>query len=177
MESGPYSVSPHPGECFQQGAVGPGLAEIFQRCLVGGAAVISAALNPLALALRFRGSGLLVVALLGGGAVATGQEPQREPELWRLYRQSLAKAKYVDLTHTVSPSIPVWPGFGRSKFSPVADLKTGRPYSYREDGFEATHYDLSTDQLARSSIHRHTGIPTSRRSTSCRPPSPSARWW
>jgi kynurenine formamidase len=81
------------------------------------------------------------------GVAGLAGDPKPEPELWRVYRQSLATAKYVDLTHTVSPSIPVWPGFGRSKFSPVADPKTGRPFSYREDGFEATRYDLSTDQL------------------------------
>jgi len=96
---------------------------------------------------RVRVRRLLLVAVLTGSATALAVDPPPEPALWRLYRQSLAKAKYVDLTHTVSPSTPVWPGFGKSRFSPTADPKTGRPFSYREDGFEATHYDLSTDQL------------------------------
>jgi kynurenine formamidase len=38
-------------------------------------------------------------------------------------------------------------GFGPSKFAPTVDPATNRPYTYEKDGFEATHYDLSTDQL------------------------------
>ena len=32
--------------------------------------------------------------------------------LWGVYEQSLKGAKYIDLTHTITPSIPVWRGFG-----------------------------------------------------------------
>jgi kynurenine formamidase len=90
---------------------------------------------------------MLFTELLASGPVALAQGRDSEPELWRLYRQSLVRAKYVDLTHSVTPTIPVWPGFGRSRFGPALDPKTNRPFSYREDGFEATHYDLATDQL------------------------------
>jgi kynurenine formamidase len=69
------------------------------------------------------------------------------PSLWSLYEQSLRKAKYVDLTHTISPSIPVWAGFGPSTFGPSLNPETGKPYSYQQDGFEATRYSLATDQL------------------------------
>jgi kynurenine formamidase len=74
-------------------------------------------------------------------------QPRREPPLWQIYQQSFKKAKYVDLTHTIAPNIPVWTGFGPSKFEPTIQPKTGKPYTYKDDGFEATHYDLSTDQL------------------------------
>jgi Putative cyclase len=67
--------------------------------------------------------------------------------LWKVYEQWLKNAKYVDLTHTISPSIPVWKGFGSSTFGPTLNPATGKPYQYAKDGFEATHYDLSTDQL------------------------------
>lgn len=67
--------------------------------------------------------------------------------LWPIYEQFLKNAKYVDLTHPVTPHIPVWHGFGASKFLPTVDPATGRAYTYEKDGFEATHYDLSTDQL------------------------------
>jgi kynurenine formamidase len=67
--------------------------------------------------------------------------------LWSLYEQSLKTAKYVDLTHTIKPRIPVWHGFGPSRFLPAVDPATNTPYTYAKDGFEATHYDLSTDQL------------------------------
>ena len=67
--------------------------------------------------------------------------------LWSVYEQSLRNAKYIDLTHTLSPSIPVWQGFGRSRFGPTLNPETGAPYRYATDGFEATRYALATDQL------------------------------
>src|SRR5438270_5219459 len=68
-------------------------------------------------------------------------------DLWKIYEQELKTAKYVDLTHTITPATPVWKGFGPSKFSKTTDPATGRDYTYEKDGFEATHYDLTTDQL------------------------------
>jgi len=73
--------------------------------------------------------------------------PWAEPALWQVYDQTFKKAKYVDLTHTITPSMPVWAGFGPSTFGPTVNPKTGKPYTYKDDGFEATHYNLSTDQL------------------------------
>ena len=81
------------------------------------------------------------LALLAGPADAAGRG------LWSVYDQALKGAKYIDLTHTIGPDIPVWYGFGPSKFAAAVDPKTGQPYAYGKDGFEATHYDLSTDQL------------------------------
>ncbi|MEY3869413.1 MAG: hypothetical protein RLZZ338_3304 [Cyanobacteriota bacterium] len=69
------------------------------------------------------------------------------PPLWQIYEQSLKNAKYVDLTHTINPQIPVWAGFAKSTFEPTVNPKTGKPYNYKNDGFEATHYNLATDQL------------------------------
>jgi kynurenine formamidase len=67
--------------------------------------------------------------------------------LWSIYEHSLKKAKYIDLTHTLTPSIPVWRGFGPSTFGPALNPDTGKPYRYAKDGFEATRYNLSTDQF------------------------------
>jgi kynurenine formamidase len=67
--------------------------------------------------------------------------------LWGIYNDALRNAKYVDLTHTITPSIPVWAGFGPSTFSPTKNPSTGQPYTYATDGFEATQYLLQTDQL------------------------------
>ncbi|MGE5302360.1 MAG: cyclase family protein [Alphaproteobacteria bacterium] len=67
--------------------------------------------------------------------------------LWQIYDQALKSAKYIDLTHAVTPSIPAWKGFGPSKFAPATNPETGKPYQYAKDGFEATHYNLATDQL------------------------------
>ena len=90
--------------------------------------------------------GILMVILLAGfrqRASGTGNDRS----LWPVYEQYLKNAKYVDLTHRITPSIPVWHGFGPAKFMPTVDPATNRPYTYAKDGFEATHYDLSTDQL------------------------------
>ena len=67
--------------------------------------------------------------------------------LWPVYDQSLKSAKYIDLTHTLTPSIPVWQGFAPSTFGPALNSRTGELFQYATDGFEATHYDLGTDQL------------------------------
>jgi len=67
--------------------------------------------------------------------------------LWSTYDESLKNAKYIDLTHTLTPSIPVWEGFGTSTFAPALKPANGQPYRYAEDGFEATRYDLATDQF------------------------------
>jgi len=69
------------------------------------------------------------------------------PSLWQTYESSLKGAKYVDLTHTITPSIPVWAGFAPSTFGPAVNPATGAPYNWSKDGFEATRYELSTDQF------------------------------
>jgi len=47
--------------------------------------------------------------------------------LWQVYQQSLKGAKYVDLTHEITPQTPVWAGFGASTFGPTVNPKTGTP--------------------------------------------------
>jgi kynurenine formamidase len=94
----------------------------------------------------------LIVGLwlsLAGAAVA-----QDSKGLWSVYDESLRGAKYIDLTHVIAPDIPVWYGFGPSKFEPSragSDIEgyanKGDVFSYEKHGFEATHYDLTTDQL------------------------------
>ncbi|HCF27036.1 MAG TPA: cyclase [Cyanobacteria bacterium UBA11049] len=86
---------------------------------------------------------LLIILVLSAGVA----QPQVEPPLWQVYQRSLQQAKYVDLTHTINPLIPVWAGFGKSTFEPTINPKTDKPYTYKNDGFEATDYNLSTDQL------------------------------
>jgi kynurenine formamidase len=92
---------------------------------------------------------VFVLLLFSGCRIAENQPQNSQPtaDLWQVYERSLKDAKYVDLTHTITPTIPVWKGFGRSKFRKAVDPTTGREYTYEQDGFEATHYDLATDQL------------------------------
>ena len=82
--------------------------------------------------------------LLANRGFAQGDAPH---SLWDVYAQFLVKAKYVDMTHTITPSIPVWSGFGPAKFFRTIDPKTGKPYAYKTDNFEASGYNLATDQL------------------------------
>jgi kynurenine formamidase len=86
--------------------------------------------------------------------LAQGGSAAAEQGLWAVYEQSLKGAKYVDLTHTITPKIPVWAGFSQSKFAPAKAGKDiegyaveGEVYNYAKHGFEATEYLLATDQL------------------------------
>lgn len=63
-----------------------------------------------------------------------------------MYEQSLRHAKHIDLTHTLSPRIPIWQGFGPARFAPTVDPASGKAYTYAADGFEANQYHLTTDQ-------------------------------
>ena len=93
---------------------------------------------------------LTVAAVLATAALAISAAPataDRGGGLWGVYDRALRSAKYIDLTHTITPGIPVWSGFGPSVFSPSLNPATGQPYTYANDGFEATSYRLSTDQL------------------------------
>jgi kynurenine formamidase len=67
--------------------------------------------------------------------------------LWKVYDRTLSKARYIDLTHTITPNQPVWSGFGPATFRPTVNPATGVPYTYAKDGFEATSYLLATDQF------------------------------
>jgi hypothetical protein len=86
--------------------------------------------------------------------VPRNSEAAEDKSLWGVYLQTLKDAKYVDLTHTITPKIPVWVGFADSTFAPAkagADIegfaKSGEIYTYEKHGFEATEYALKTDQL------------------------------
>lgn len=74
-------------------------------------------------------------------------------DLWKIYETSLKPAKYVDLTHAFSPTIPVWAGFASGSFYPALGgtdipeyIKSGQEYTYSQHGFIATAYNLPTDQ-------------------------------
>ena len=85
----------------------------------------------------------LAAAVLALPAMAGAQAG----DLWKVYDRTLSKAKYIDLTHTLTPGSPVWSGFGPAQFKPTVNPATGQPYTYANDGFEATSYLLSTDQF------------------------------
>jgi kynurenine formamidase len=87
------------------------------------------------------------LAALALALVAPGVAAAKQSDLWRAYNQTLKRARYIDLTHTLTPNQPVWKGFGPAIFRPTVNPETGQAYTYAKDGFEATAYTLSTDQF------------------------------
>src|ERR1043166_3943645 len=78
---------------------------------------------------------MLVVGCNDRGRSAPAQNrsesaPPASRGLWNVYEQSLKNAKYIDLTHTITPSIPVWKGFGSAKFGRTINPETGKRYEY-----------------------------------------------
>src|ERR1044071_902190 len=86
---------------------------------------------------------LALALLLASAATASA----KQPPLWKVYDDSLRGAKYIDLTHTIKPDIPVWSGFGPATFAPAFSKIDGHTFTYAKDGFEATRYTLQTDQF------------------------------
>lgn len=87
----------------------------------------------------------LALALAGCGGAQ--ERAAVSDDLWQVYQDHLAGAKYIDLTHVITPDAPVWHGFGPSKFGRSVDPATGQAYAFDSSGFEATAYTLATDQL------------------------------
>jgi kynurenine formamidase len=89
----------------------------------------------------------LAIALAVPGAASADHDGDKGGDLWSVYDQTLSKARYIDLTHALTPGAPVWKGFGPASFKASVDPATGNPYTYAKDGFEATAYELTTDQF------------------------------
>jgi kynurenine formamidase len=109
------------------------------RSIVTAAAVVALTAGAYALG-SSRGAGADVGSARAAGSAGAAS-------LWGVYDRVLRRASYIDLTHAVTPHSPVWKGFGPSVFKPAINPDTGKPYAYAGDGFEATAYELSTDQL------------------------------
>src|SRR4051812_42135572 len=94
---------------------------------------------------RTRLAAIAATTLVAAAAPAAAEA--RGVGLWRVYESALSHARYIDLTHPITPNMPVWKGFGPATFEPAVDPTTGRPYTYAQDGFEATAYRIATDQF------------------------------
>ena len=97
---------------------------------------------------------LALIAVICAVLLPCKSDAANDNSLWSVYQQALKGAKYVDLTHTITPNIPVRAGFADSTFAPAkagADIegfaKSGEVYTYAKHGFEATEYILRTAQL------------------------------
>ena len=105
--------------------------------------------------------------------------------LWSVYDDALKGAKYIDLTHVIAPNIPVWFGFGPSKFMPTKAGADIEGYAKKGDAYTLREARLRGDALRprrpisseRSSIRLRTGRRNIHRSTNCRPLMRCGRWW
>ena len=104
--------------------------------------------------MRSRNCTLAILTLIAGAAACAMPANADDVGLWKVYNDSLKGAKYIDLTHTITPKIPVWIGFGGATFAPAAAgvdiegyVKKGDIFTYEKHGFEASNYTLPTDQL------------------------------
>jgi hypothetical protein len=60
-----------------------------------------------------------IAVVVLGGVAAGPAAAERGDGLWGVYDNGLRSAKYIDLSHRLTPQIPVWKGFGPSVFSPT----------------------------------------------------------
>lgn len=82
---------------------------------------------------------LAAIMLVAGPAAALADSAQSS---LAVAYQILAGKRFVDLTHTFSPTTPVWQGFGQAEMTPAADPKTHQPYTIAKNGFRATYYQM-----------------------------------
>jgi len=113
-------------------------------------------------ALRLTSALALACAALASGcapeAPTQAAQPSAAPastdSLWQVYDQTFKAAKYIDLSHVITPEMTVWRGFAQPKFSATVAGRAlpdfaaiGEQFTFEKHGFEATSYVLPTDQL------------------------------
>jgi len=93
-------------------------------------------------------------ALLLGGARAPLARARDDTSLWDIYRVTLRRAKYIDLTHAMAPGGPIGEGFADFKVGPARAgvsipgvIREGQPFDYAKLGVAITAYDLPMDHI------------------------------
>ena len=81
---------------------------------------------------------LLLVACMTGGPASAAPKPASLADALAIIQGK----KFVDLTHSFSPTTPVWGGFGQATMSAASDPKSHNPYTIEKDGFRSTFYSL-----------------------------------
>lgn len=80
------------------------------------------------------------LALVLGSALVC-RDAAADDSLAQAYK-IIASKRFVDLTHSFSPTTPVWSGFGQATFTAAADPSTGRPYTLEKDSFRTMFFSL-----------------------------------
>ena len=86
-------------------------------------------------------SALLACALTAAAGTSSARAAGKSGSLAEAYR-IISTKQFVDLTHSFSPTTPVWKGFGPAAFSVAADPETGQPYTIDKNGFRAFFYSI-----------------------------------
>src|SRR5437870_1569629 len=84
---------------------------------------------------------LTTILALAAPQLVLARSPNAAGSLADAYRIITTK-RFVDLTHTFSPTTPVWKGFGSATFVPTTDPASGRPYTIANDDFRTFTYTI-----------------------------------
>ena len=98
---------------------------------------------------------LTSVALAGAiglPATAAARAKKSAPGLWSVWDNAFARARFVSLSHVLTPDTPVWSGFPTTtRFQQgTGRLDEKSPYAaftYEKTGLETTAYTFATDQF------------------------------
>ena len=75
-------------------------------------------------------------------AFANTSAAQEKPTTLAEALRIIQAKEFVDLTHSFSPTTPVWKGFRQATMSAAADPKTHLPYTIEKDGFHSIFYSM-----------------------------------
>lgn len=98
---------------------------------------------------------LTSIAFAGTGALPIAAEARTRraaPDLWGVWDSAFARARFVSLSHVLTPDTPVWSGFPHTtKFEQgTGRLDDKSPYAaftYDKTGLETSAYTFPTDQF------------------------------
>lgn len=85
-------------------------------------------------------------------AVGEGRDKPRAPGLWGVWDSAFAHARFVSLSHVLTPDMPVWSGFPTTtRFQQgsgrLDDKSPYAAFTYEKTGLETSAYTFATDQF------------------------------
>lgn len=83
----------------------------------------------------------LLVPAAAAGCLLSAAAPAADMSLADAY-DVISSHRMVDLTHSFSPTTPVWSGFGQATMTAAADPETHQPYTIADNGFRTTFYSM-----------------------------------
>lgn len=104
------------------------------------------------LMLRLTSVAVAGAAALPAMAGGRGKGQAGSNGLWGVWDETFARARFVSLSHVLTPDIPVWKGFPRTtRFLPgtgrLDDKSDFGVFTHEKSGFATTAYALATDQF------------------------------